>query len=421
MKMVKRQARFLYAYKKTYLPLNHLLYILTTLQPFTYPFLSMHTLYFPLGPRETLPGIERIFMSIRRKNLSPHATHSPLSSAIVSETETELCTCPPVSSLCLLSPEQGMYQDYAMQKWDDDHDSILPVHPILNDTLHTHVQALFPAIPSFSVLLLHISQLEHVHIPPETTVVHKRRRYHPAATILEQVMVNVRRAIRDDDLVHLDEGRGAAIIFPDVDRQGILKITERVYNSVNLLQAETLLPPLTHETDIVLGIGSYPEQGPALEQVLASAGRVHYRLTLRPAITTRLWETMPMAEQDVADDTMQSDADSQHEYTSLSTNPLHSGTTNDSAPIDASAQNIIVPFLQLPAQLSTRLKSLIAYDTASHLRCVPVGRDHQRLTVAMADPTDTKAIGTLHELTHLTIFPVACDNNALDTLLETKW
>lgn len=359
-------------------------------------------------------------MSIRRKNVSLHASYSPLSSEIVSETEVELCTCPPVSSLCLLSTEPAMYQDYAMQKWDDDHDPVLPVHPMLNDTLHTRVQAIFPAISPFSVLLLHISQLEHIHITPKTTVVHKRRRYHPTATILEQVMINVRRAIRDDDLVYLDKGRGAAIIFPEVDQQGVLKIAERIYNSVNLLQAETLLPPLTHETDIVLGIGSYPEQGTALEQVLASAGHVHYRLTLRPAITTRLWDTMPIAEQGVADDTMQSDADSQHGYTLLSTNPL-SSTTNDSAQIDASARNIIVPFLQLPVQLSTRLKSLITYDTASRLRCVPVGRDHQRLTIAMADTTDTDAINALHELTHMTIFPVACDKDALDTLLKTKW
>ncbi len=362
-------------------------------------------------------------MSIRRKNLSPYITHSPPSPEIVSETEIELCTCPPVSSLCLLSTEQGIYQDYVMQKWDENYDAILPVHPMLNDTLHTHVQALFPAIPSFSVLLLHVSQLEHIYIPPETTVVHKRRRYHPAATILEQVMVNVRRAIRDNDLVYLNKGSGAALIFPDVDRQGILKITERIYNSITLLQAETLLPPLTYETDIVLGIGSYPEQGSALEQVLASAGRVHYRLTLRPAIT-RLWDTMPMAEQGVADDTMQSDADPQRgytEYTLLATNPLQSSTTNDFESINSSARNIIVPFLQLPTQLSTRLKSLIAYGTASRLRCVAVGRDHQRLTIAMADPTDTEAIDALHELTHMTIFPVACDKDALDILLKTKW
>lgn len=314
-----------------------------------------------------------------------------------------------------------LYHDSTMQTWDENYVSFLPIHAMLNDILRTHLQTLFPSITAFSVLLLHVSQLEHPQISPETTTIHKRRRYHPNASILEQVMVNVRRAIRNEDLVYIDRGRGAAIIFPDVDFQGASKIIERVYHSVNLLQAETLIPPLTHETEIVLGIGSYPESGAALEQVLASAGRVLYRLTLRPAITPHLWDNMPSVTSTPsteANDAVQAkNAISQDEDTWTST-----AHTSDLEPEGSLAHDFkSIPYLQLPAVLPSRLKKLVAYDIAVRYRCVPVGRDHQQLTIAMADPTDRDTVSVLHKITHMTIFPVSCDIKALDILLETQW
>jgi GGDEF domain-containing protein len=284
---------------------------------------------------------------------------------------------------------------------------------MLNTTLRFQLQTLLPSASFLGVLLLHVSQLEQIHISPETTLVHKRQRYHASASIVEQVMGNVRRAIRGEDLVYVDEGRGAAILFPEVDVAGAHKIIERVYNNVNLLQAETLIPPLTHETEIVLGIGSYPEQGASLEQLLASASRVFYRLTLRPAITPHLWDTMPSASssKEEGEDDIQ----------------VHTpNTPNDDkwTPLiaDSSIQDFkAIPYLQLPNALSPRMRSLISHEIALRFRCVPVGRDHQRLTVAMANPTDAESIQKLREITHMTIFPVSCDSKALDQLLQTKW
>jgi hypothetical protein len=77
--------------------------------------------------------------------------------------------------------------------------------------------------------------------------------------------------------------------------------------------------------------------------------------------------------------------------------------------------------MQLPAQLPARLKQLIPYSLALEIRCAPVGRDHNRLTVAMADPTNTESIRQLCEATGLSIFPVSCDVPALDTLLANGW
>ncbi|HJT56759.1 MAG TPA: hypothetical protein VJ761_09705, partial [Ktedonobacteraceae bacterium] len=79
------------------------------------------------------------------------------------------------------------------------------------------------------------------------------------------------------------------------------------------------------------------------------------------------------------------------------------------------------PFMQLPSRLPQRLKQLIPYELALEIRCAPVGRDHNRLTVAMAHPSNIHAIQRLREVTGMTIFPVSCEAGALETLLTNGW
>ena len=131
-------------------------------------------------------------MNTRRNFFSSQSNEDSPTSKTIQAVERELCICPPASSLCLL-PE---YQSRTTQTWNEEQSFFLPVHETLNTTVRLHLQTVFPSAPLLSVLLLHISQLEHIQIPPETAVVHKRQRYHASASILEQVMVNVRRAIR---------------------------------------------------------------------------------------------------------------------------------------------------------------------------------------------------------------------------------
>ena len=354
-------------------------------------------------------------MSTRRKDTTVNATQHFASPRAMSDIpELDICSCAPVSSLCLLSTQEQEKETHAWH--DEEDDQLLPIPLALNTLLRTHMQLLLPSCASLSVLLLHVSQLENIHMTPETEVVRERRRYHPSANVVEQIVMNVRRAVRTEDSMYLDTGKGAAILFPNVDQQGAFSIIERVHNNVNLLQAETIVPPLTHETDIVLGIGSYPEQGQSLEHVLASAGRVMYRLTLRPAITAHLWDTMPLAEDilpfhDTFDAETQDDENTQ--LTSLAL-PAH----NVLPPIQEASP---VPFLRLPTTLSKRLKSLLSHSVATRFHCVPVGRDHNSLTLAMADPTDTSAISALHKSTGMSIFPVSCDTDALNALLAEPW
>lgn len=355
-------------------------------------------------------------MSTRRKDTTVSATkHYEALEATSNDDELEICSCTPISSLCLLSTQE---QEKETQMWYDEDDQLLPIPLSLNTLLRAHVQSLLSSCTSLSVLLLHVSQLEDIHISPETEVMRKRKRYHPSANVVEQIVTNVRRAVRIEDSMYLDTGKGAAIIFPNVDQQGAYTILERVYNNVNLLQAETIVPPLTHETDIVLGVGSYPEQGRSLEHVLASAGRVMYRLTLRPALTPHLWDTMPLAGSTLPFHTMVDAEIHDDEGTQPAPIALFSPTQSV---LPSTQEALPVPFLRLPSTVSKRLKSLVSHSVATQLRCIPVGRDHNRLTLAMVDPTDTVAIATLHESTGMSIFPVSCDTDALDALLTEPW
>jgi len=304
------------------------------------------------------------------------------------------CTCPPLSPLHN-APWHEQAQDDA-----ENFRQLIPATPEMNSQLRTILNDYFPRSTPLSILLLHISQLEHIHIAPKSAILHKRHRYHAPVNFLEQILVNMRRTIRNSDRILAHGGSGVAIILPDVDQEGVQSILERVYYSINLLQPETVIPPLKRETDILIGIGSYPKPGAALEDLLYYTGLLAHRLTLRPAVTTQLRGTGSTNISEAILYNRQQD----HEDDSLS-----------------AARNSGIPFMELPSRLPPRLKQLIPFELALELRCAPVGRDHNRLTVAMAHPTDTQAVNRLRETTSLTIFPVACEIKMLDQLLAHGW
>src|SRR6266487_156674 len=306
---------------------------------------------------------------------------------------SERCTCLPLSRL-----HQGAWEDHAENP--EQLTEVTPATLEMNSSLRTHLENYFPCSTPLSILLLHISQLEHIHIAPELAILHKRHRYHVPASLLEQILINVRRTIRSSDHILVHTGASIAIILPDVDQEGSQALLERVYYSINLLQPETVIPPLKRETDITLGIGSYPKPGASLEDLLYQTGFIAHRLTLRPAVTTQLRGARPAYLSEVI---------------------LHYHDHDDENHHLVTARGRGIPFMQLPTRLPPRLKHLIPYNLALELRCAPVGRDHNRLTVAMAHPTDSQAIDRLREATCMSIFPVACEVKALDALLIHGW
>lgn len=339
----------------------------------------------------------------QRCSVMKHEVREANSSSIPTPAD-EHCDCLPVSTLhgqyiqrspaALHSTEGGERRDREQAA------PVVPATSELACSLRAILGTLFPRTEPLSILLLHISQLEHMHILPTSGMPHKRQRYHAPASFLAQVLTNVRRSLRLDDQVILHGGTGAAFLFPSVDQEGAHLIGERVYHSIDLLQAETVIPPLQRETEVLLGLGSYPQPAESIDSLLYYASLCTRRLTFRPAVSTHLRSVRAAEESEEA--------------------------AFDDAPTDEEAQRSKaqasgIPFLQLPTRLPARLKHTIPHALALELHCVPVGRDHNRLTVAMANPADAQAVYALYKATGMAIFPVCCDLAALDTLLSGGW
>lgn len=285
----------------------------------------------------------------------------------------ECCHCSPISSLHSLSQE--------------DHGNLVPTTTTLNHRLRTLLDELIPHTTPLSIFLFHVSQVEQAQMISKDMVVPPRSHYHVEQGLLEQVLASVRRAIRADDRMLLQDNSGGVLILPHVDSPAVCNILERISRSLALLQAETMIPPLSRETTILIGYGTYPEARISVEQPLYYASLVARRFTLRPAITTHLWDIVPTAGQE------------------------------SNLPKELPG----IPFLDLPEELSACLKRLIPYQLAEELRCVPVGHDQHYLTVAMADPGNAEDVRRLQEVTGMTVFPVSCKKENLDALLLDAW
>lgn len=87
--------------------------------------------------------------------------------------------------------------------------------------------------------------------------------------------------------------------------------------------------------------------------------------------------------------------------------------------LPALARKLGIPYLSfLPRQLPKHILRLVNPKLAYELRCYPIGRDRNRLTVAMLNPHDRSALDRLHRETGLDIFPVLTHSQALQTALE---
>src|SRR5437879_5363652 len=108
-----------------------------------------------------------------------------------SSSATECCHCLPLSSIQMV-PSQD-------QEETIDNDNVTPASPEMNALIRAKLEGCFPRSTPLSLLLLHVSPLEQVHIHPQSPLLHKRQRYPASARFLQQVRVNVRPATRQAD------------------------------------------------------------------------------------------------------------------------------------------------------------------------------------------------------------------------------
>lgn len=298
-----------------------------------------------------------------------------------------ICNCSPLSMLT--------YSNVARieRQTEIDLEQLVPVGVGMKKRLRAMLDRYVSCATTFSLLVLHVAQLEQSHIDEGEKHLARRGHYHATPELLEQILANVQRVIRHSDSLLVHKGVGAALLLPDTDQWSAYVVLERIYNSINLLQSETVIPPLAYETIISMGIGTYPEPGSSLERLLEQAGRVERALVLRPSITAQL-RAIRAAEIDAA---------------------------SESREIEGNGAYAGVPFMKLPKTLPRRLQQLVPYQVAVQLRCVPVGREQRSLTVAMAEPLDNENTRRLQEITGMSIFPVACREEELATLLAAGW
>ena len=87
--------------------------------------------------------------------------------------------------------------------------------------------------------------------------------------------------------------------------------------------------------------------------------------------------------------------------------------------LPALARKLGIPYLSLlPRKLPQAVQNIVNPKLAQELRCYPIGRERNMLTVAMLNPQDRSALDRLHRETGLHIFPVLTHPHALQTALE---
>src|SRR5947209_19972847 len=89
----------------------------------------------------------------------------------------DLCTCLPLSKLHKDICENHAENPELLKE-------VTTTTLELNDFLRTELELYFPRSTPLSILLLHISQLEHIHILPKSAILQKRQRYHVPASLL---------------------------------------------------------------------------------------------------------------------------------------------------------------------------------------------------------------------------------------------
>lgn len=83
------------------------------------------------------------------------------------------------------------------------------------------------------------------------------------------------------------------------------------------------------------------------------------------------------------------------------------------------ARKLGIPYLALlPNHLPQRVLHAVSARLARELRCYPLGRERNILTVAMLDPQDHQALERLRQETGLRIFPVLTHPEALEIALS---
>lgn len=207
------------------------------------------------------------------------------------------------------------------------------------------------------------------------------------------LLQNLRSLVRKTDRVLLHQ-HNMYFVLLGANLQGAAIVEERLWEALlwrvhNMGEREVLRP-----AKLAIGHGAFPDPHASPEELLRAASEVSKRFGER---VDRSWPR------------------------GLGRGTREEEPTHDAAKeeLPLLAKKLGIPYLTLlPRKLPRRVLQVVNARLAQELRCYPVGRERNMLTVAMLNPQDHKALERLSQETGLRIFPVLAHPEALERAIK---
>jgi len=226
-----------------------------------------------------------------------------------------------------------------------------------------------------------------------TTGAAKTRQAEHARLGTAYLLENIRGLVRKTDKVLLHEQK-MYFVLQEANLQGAQIVEERLWEallwSTHKMGAQESLRPQS----LTIGHAAYAEPHTDLEELLSTAESPtrHFRTVLEKTVY-RI-----------------------HKRGERHEEPVPSGDRDE---LPLLARKLGIPYLSLlPGKLPQRVLHTLSARLARELRCYPIGRERNMLTVAMLNPQDHTILERLHQETGLHIFPVLTHPEALERALK---
>lgn len=211
---------------------------------------------------------------------------------------------------------------------------------------------------------------------------------HPTTLAL---MTELRRKVRRTDVVFL-LGNTMYFLLLGSNLQGGQIVQTRLWDALLWRIHNTTDGELTRPQCLTIGSSAYPEPCTSANEFLEAASETAIRFELVSEKQNR-----KLVAQQARSAQQQAESD---ELSSL-------------------ARRLGIPYLSLlPRKTPQRVQQLVDLRLAQELRCYPLGRERNMLTVALSDPQDQSVLERLQQETGLHIFPVLTNPQELQIALE---
>ena len=207
----------------------------------------------------------------------------------------------------------------------------------------------------------------------------------------QYLLNDLRILVRKTDSILL-LGHNIYFLLPGADKQGGQIVQNRLWEALLWRVHNSLERDIMRPQSMAIGHSSYPMQDKTIRDFITASDEATYRFDTQPEKVTRKHAEVLQG---------------QHAKDEIDQELL------------VLARKLGIPYLTLlPRKLPQGLQHLVNPKLAHELRCYPLGRERDMLTVAMLNPVDHSALDRLKQETGLHIFPVLTHPQALQVALE---